>query len=186
MASVSPGPCPTTGCPPPTEIDCIVVDKVYDSCIQTVTTSQTFTPPTPGCTPSACAIDLATSTCTIGAISPSGTPNYNNITFIITATYSVTCTTGTVLTETVTTTQTVTLYNPTGTTPTCTIMSGTCTCVALPNGDVSCSLGLCLLFQITATVQLLVPTYGFCAPTPCAVGPSLPCPPSPLYPPQLI
>jgi len=31
---VNPGPCPSEGCPPTTEIVCISVDKVYDSCFQ--------------------------------------------------------------------------------------------------------------------------------------------------------
>ncbi len=185
MASVTPGPCPDTGCPPPTEIDCIVVDKVYDSCSQTVTTTQTFLAPTAGCTVSSCAIDLATSTCTVGAITPTSATDYNNITFVISANYTVTCSSGVALPETVITTQNVTLYNPTGTIPSCTILSGACTCVNLPNGDISCTITLCMLFQSTATVQLLVPTYGFCVPPVCPqVGPVLPCPPSPLFPPQ--
>ncbi len=185
MASVIPGPCPDTGCPPTTEVDCIVVDKVYDSCSQTVTTTQTFLAPTAGCPISSCAIDLATSTCTVGAITPTSVTDYNNITFIISANYSVTCTSGVVLPETVVTTQNVTLYNPSGTTPSCTILSGACTCVNLPNGDISCTITLCMLFQSTATVQLLVPSYGFCVPPVCPqVGPVLACPPSPLFPPQ--
>lgn len=184
MATITPGPCPSTGCPAPTEIDCIIVDKVYDSCIQTITTTQTFLAPTVGCSVSSCALDLATSTCTVGAITPSGTTNYNNITFVITANYSVTCTTGVTLPETVDTTQTVTLYNPSGTTPSCNILSGSCTCVNLPNGNISCTISLCLLFQVTATVQLLVPTYGFCQPPVCSTVEPIPCPPIPLYPPQ--
>ena len=185
MASVTPGPCPDTGCPPPTEIDCIVVDKVYDSCSQTVTTTQTFLAPTLGCTVSSCAIDLSTSSCTVGAITPTSTPDYNNITFVISANYTVTCSSGVTLPETVITTQNVTLYNPSGTIPSCTILSGACTCVNLPNGDISCTITLCMLFQSTATVQLLIPTYGFCVPPVCPqVGPVLPCPPSPLFPPQ--
>lgn len=31
---IVPGQCPPEGCPPPTRIECIVVDKVYDSCFQ--------------------------------------------------------------------------------------------------------------------------------------------------------
>lgn len=186
MASVTPGPCPDTGCPPTTEVDCIVVDKVYDSCSQTITTTQTFSVKgDKKCSVSSCAIDLATSTCTVGAITPTSVADYNNITFIISANYSVTCMSGDVLPETVVTTQNVTLYSPSGTTPSCTILSGACTCVNLPNGDISCTITLCMLFQSTATVQLLVPSYGFCVPPVCPqVGPVLACPPSPLFPPQ--
>lgn len=196
MATVTPGPCPTTGCPPTTEVDCIVVDKVYDSCSQTVTTTQTVMVPGT-CTVSSCAIDLASSTCTVGAISPSATADYSDITFVIGVDYTITCDSGSTHTETIYTTQTVTLYNPSGTTPSCTILSGTCMCVNLPTspssladnhrGDatISCTFTLCLLFQTTAVVQLMIPTYGFCTPPTCpSVGPVLPCPPSPLYPPQ--
>ncbi|MBX5466307.1 MAG: hypothetical protein K6U14_02265 [Firmicutes bacterium] len=184
MASVTPGPCPSTGCPAPTEIDCIVVDKVYDSCTQTITVTQTVTP-TAVCTVTGCSIDLSTSSCTVGAVTPTLTPNYNDITFVIAASYSIACSAGVSLPETADTTVTVTLYNPAGTTPSCSILSGSCTCVNLPNGSISCTLTLCLLFQTTATVQLLVPSYGFCEPAPCPqVGPVLACPPSPLFPPQ--
>jgi hypothetical protein len=184
MASVTPGPCPSTGCPAPTQIDCIVVDKVYDSCTQTVTVTQTVTAPVAGCTPSSCAIDLATSTCTVGAVTPTTVTDYNTITFVISGAFSVTCG-GVTVPETAVSTIQVTLYNPPGTTPSCTILSGTCTCVALPTGLLSCTVTLCVLFQTSATVQLLVPTYGFCQPQPCPqVGPVVSCPPSPLYPPQ--
>jgi hypothetical protein len=184
MASVSPGPCPSTGCPSPTQIDCIVVDKVYDSCTQTITITQTFTPTAP-CTVSSCSVDLAASSCTVGAVTPSVQPNYNDITFVIAINYSVDCTSGVALSETADTTATVTLYNPPGTTPSCSILSAACTCVNLPNGSISCTLTVCLLFQTTATVQLLVPSYGFCEPPVCPqVAPVLACPPSPLFPPQ--
>jgi len=183
MASVSPGPCPSTGCPPPTQIDCIVVDKVYASCIQTVSITQTVPAPVAGCTPSGCSIDLSSSTCTVGAVTPSSVDNYNNITFVISAAYSVTCG-GVTTPETAVTTTTVTLYNPSGTTPSCSILSGSCTCVAISATELSCTITLCVLFQVSATVQLLVPTYGFCSPEPCQVGPVLSCPPSPLFPPQ--
>jgi hypothetical protein len=181
---VTPGPCPSTGCPPPTEIDCIVVDKVYASCVQTVTASGTFT--ITGCTaPVTCTVDLASSTCTVGAVTPTGNDNINNITFVVTAALSLTCATITTpTTETIVATPTVALYNPPGTTPSCTILSASCTCVVTATNTVSCTVTLCLLAQTTATVQLLVPSYGFCEPVPCTVGPVLPCPPSPLFPPQ--
>lgn len=183
MATITPGPCPDEGCPSPTEIDCIVVDKVYDSCSQTITTTQTFD--CPDCTISGCAIDLSCSSCTVGAITPSTTTDYSDVTFIIGAEYTVTCSNGDTRTRTAYTTQTVTLYNPDGTTPSCTIVSGACMCVNLPTDDISCTLTLCVLFQTTATVQLMIPTYGFCVPPTCpAVGPVLPCPPTSLFPPQ--
>lgn len=183
MATVTPGPCPSAGCPAPTEIDCIVVDKVYDSCVQTITTTQTIHGD--DCAVTSCTFDLTASSCTLGPITPATTTDYSNITFVIGAEYTVACSSGAMITSTAYTTATVTLYNPSGTTPSCTIVSGTCMCVNLPNGDISCTLTLCVLFQTTATVQLMIPTYGFCVPPTCGqVGPVLPCPPSSLFPPQ--
>jgi hypothetical protein len=180
---VQPGPCPPTGCPAPTEIDCIVVTKVYASCVQTVTTSGQFT--VTDCTgPVTCNVDLSSSTCTVGAITPTGTDDINNVTYIVGLVLDLTCANGVLATETLYTTVTVPLYNPAGTYASCTILSASCNCVLLPNGLVSCNVNACVLAQTTAVVQLLVPTYGFCSPEPCAVGPLLPCPPSPLFPPQ--
>jgi hypothetical protein len=192
---VTPGPCPPTGCPAPTEIDCIIVDKVYASCAQTVNATGTFK--VPNCTgPITCAVDLTNTSCTVGAITPTGTDDINNITYVIGAVLDLTCANGTTTTETLYTTVTVPLYNPSGTTPSCTILSGSCTCVVLPTicdsrqddpppANISCTVSLCLLAQTTAAVQILVPTYGFCVPGPCAVGPVLPCPPTDIYPPQM-
>lgn len=166
-------------------VDCIVAEKVYDSCTQTVTFTQTLRCDDT-CTVTGCGVDLSDSTCTVGAIASSSTTNYSDVTFIVGIHYSVTCANGDTLTETAYTTQVVTLYNPDGTTPSCDILSAVCNCVNMPNGTINCTLTVCLLFQVTAVVQLLIPTYGFCTPAACpAVGPVLPCPPSPLYPPQL-
>ncbi len=41
IQQIIPGQCPPEGCPPPTRIECIVVDKVYDSCFQIEDRSQT-------------------------------------------------------------------------------------------------------------------------------------------------
>ncbi len=34
IQQISPGQCPPEGCPPPTRVECIAIDKVYDSCFQ--------------------------------------------------------------------------------------------------------------------------------------------------------
>lgn len=180
---ITPGPCPSTGCPPPTEIDCMVVDKVYASCVQTVTATGTFT--IVGCVaPITCAVDLTTSSCTVGAITSTGVDSINNITFVVDAEWDVTCSLLPASVEHIITTTTIPLYNPSGTTPSCTILSASCVCVLIGTATVQCTVTLCLLAQTTETVQLLIPTYGFCVPGPCEVGPLLPCPPSPLFPPQ--
>ena len=42
---IFPGICPPEGCPPPTRIECIAVDKVYDSCFQVHDITRTTTVP---------------------------------------------------------------------------------------------------------------------------------------------
>ena len=191
--TVTPGPCPTTGCPAPTEIDCIMVDKIYASCTQTVPVTQVLDCDDlpAGCLPPGtmsgslpCTLDLTASMCTVGAVVASGTDSINNITYTISAVVNLTCPSGTVFPVTLYTTTTVPLYNPSGTTPSCTVISGSCSAVILPNGDVSVQATLCLLLQTLARVQLLIPTYGFCAPTPCEVAAVAACPPGALFPPQ--
>lgn len=184
---VTPGPCPTTGCPSPSQIDCIVVQKVYASCVQTLTATGTFK--VFNCTsPITCMVDLDDSTCVVGAVSASSTDDINNITYVVNAVLELTCANNSMAQENIITTTTIPLYNPVGTTPSCTILSASCTCVVTQQGDdcleIQCTVTLCVLAQTTATVQLLVPTYGFCDPGPCVVGPLLPCPPSPIFPPQ--
>lgn len=185
--SMSQGPWEHSDFPKPTEIDCITVEKVYDSCIQTITTTQMLGDDVwcKECAVTSCTFDLDSSLCTVGTMTPSTTTDYSDITFVIGAEYTVSCSNGKSMTSTAYTTATVTLYNPMGTTPSCTIISGTCSCVNLPNDTISCTITLCVLFQTTAVVQIMVPTYGFCTPPTCGqVGPVLPCPPSSLFPPQ--
>ncbi len=194
MATITPGPFTDDWCPPPTEIDCIMVDKVYASCSQTITASQVVPDMMlpPGCIPPdmtsgslACTVDLSASSCGVGAVVSSGTDSINNITYTLSIVVDVTCVNGvTVVPITLYTTTTVPLYNPAGTTPACTILSGTCSAVILPNGHVSVQATLCLLLQTLATVQLLVPSYGYCMPPDCQVAAIGICPPSSLFPPQ--
>ena len=40
---ITPGECPPEGCPPFTRIECIAVDKVYDSCYQILDLSRDTT-----------------------------------------------------------------------------------------------------------------------------------------------
>lgn len=180
--AISPGPFPSNA-PEPTQIDCIAVEKVYASCSQTV--NATLTLAEDGCLPPySCTINLGASSCTVGAITPSTTPDISNITFVITVVMEITCGNNASFSKAVYTTVTVPLYHPGGTTAKCQILSGTCSVVALPNHHISASATLCLLLQTTAKVQLLVPTYGFCVPAPCD-APALPdCPPSGVFPPQ--
>ncbi len=193
MATLTPGPLTDDWRPRPTEIDCLMVNKVYASCTQTVTISQIVhkkkLPPcclSPDLTSTALAssIDFSASTCTVSAVVPSGTDSINNITYTIAIVVDVTCMNGGTASITLYTTTTVPLYNPSGTTPACTIVSGTCSAVILPNGKLAVEATLCLLLQTFASVQILVPSYGYCLPTECQVAAVGVCPPSSLFPPQ--
>ncbi len=194
MATITPGPLTNDWRPPYKEIDCIMVDKVYASCSKIVTATQTVhhkklppccIPPEMTSGSLACTVDLSASSCGVGAIVPSGVDSINNITYTIATVVDVTCADGTsTVPITLYTTTTVPLYNPDGTTPQCTILSGTCSAVILPNGQLSIQVTLCLLLQTIATVQLLVPSYGYCFPSDCQVAAVGVCPPSTLFPPQ--
>ncbi len=189
--AVTPGPCPSTGCPPPTEIDCILVDKVYDYCIQSDTTSQLCAP-----LPDTCATGTVTgisctvtgANCSFQSSTPAATTNYINATFLISATvqFTITTTVTTCTTSaTLTMLKTVTLCGPSGTTQSCSVVSATCLPPAIMDGNV-CTPGvvICSTFSSIAPTQLLVPTYGTCSPAPCVTLPLPPCPPGPLFPQQ--
>jgi hypothetical protein len=84
--------------------------------------------------------------------------------------------------------KTVTLCRPEGTTLDCSESTITrCICVASSITPVCgsgfqvivvCQIELCLVIKSIARVQLLVPSYGFCAPSPCVTLPGV-CPPIP-------
>jgi hypothetical protein len=188
VSQPTPGPCSSTGCPAPTEIDCIEVTKVYDSCFQTETFNNLCTPIPTNCltiageagTVATCAI-TAQSCSFVSAVS-TGVDDFANVTFAfsLTETITLTNTAGQTCTFTVPVTfvKTVTLCAPSGTTQTCEVAGTTCGPCALIDDQVCCQLVVCIVLQSVATVQLLVPSYGFCVPAPCAVLPILPCPPS--------
>jgi hypothetical protein len=187
---IIPGPCPPTGCPPPTEIDCIQVTKVYDFCFESDTLSNICTAiPTTciGATTASCTVTSCT--CTFASSSPTGQDGFVNATFVIACTIQftvssalATCTTST----TASLLKTVTLCAPTGTVQSCQVVGESCGPVAIVDNTVCTTLTVCTVFLSTALVTLLVPTYGFCTPAPCATLPVLPCPPSSLFPPQCL
>ena len=190
---IVPGPCPSTGCPPPTEIDCIMVEKLYDYCFQqdTIQTTPIVFTCASGTPTATCSV--TSTSCTFSGSTPSGTANFVNATFVISLTVVTTITCG-ATTSTTTFTQsfakTVVLCGPAGTTQDCQIVATSCgPCAVLPTGDddqIVCPLVICTTFISFAEVALLVPTYGFCSPAPCSTTPVLPCPPSPLFPPQCV
>lgn len=187
--SVTPGPCVPLPCPEPTEIDCILVDKVFDYCFESDTVAQVCgdIPETCTGTPVSATCSVTSATCTFTSSAPSTTPNFILATFVITVTVAFTITTTlTTCTTTATTifTKTVLLCGPTGTVQTCEILSAACAPPAIIGDDVCTQLSVCETFESTALVKLLIPTYGYCSPAPCQTIPLLPCPPFPLFPPQ--
>ncbi len=185
--AVTPGPCPTTGCPAPTEIDCILVDKVFDYCYQADTTGTVCAPYSCAGTITGISCAVTAASCSFQSSTPAVTTDYVNATFLITATVEFTITTSAATCTTatsVTMLKTVTLCGPVGTAQSCTVLSASCAPPAVVNGTICTTVTICSTFISTATVQLLVPTYGYCTPAPCVTLPLPPCPPSPLFPPQ--
>ena len=187
FVTVSPGPCPSGGCPPPTEIDCVMVDKVFDFCFQSDTSGTVCADlDCPGTvTGISCAVTSAT--CSFQSSTPAVTADFVNATFLLSATvqFSVTTTVTTCTSmATATIIKTVTLCGPAGTTQSCVVQSASCVPPAIIDGTICTMVTLCSTFTSTAPVSLLVPSYGYCTPAPCATLPLPPCPPSPLFPPQ--
>ena len=190
MASpIVPGPCPQGVCPPPTEIDCIEVTKVYDSCFQTEDFTNLCATIPPGICTEIASTAGTTATCAITASSctfvssvPTGVDDFVNATFAISLTETITLTSPTGatcnITLPVTFVKTVTLCGPSGTSQVCTIAGTTCGPCAIIDATVCCQLVVCLVLQSVATVQLLVPAYGFCVPSACSVLGIPPCPPT--------
>lgn len=196
-SSIIPGPCPSAGCPPPTEIVCIETTKVYDFCFQVERRDNVCFALPESCHPAA----GATISCAITSIdcheisrAPLTTGGgFYNVTFLLTVTATInifnpgatdpTCT----FTASFSFTKTATLCTPDGTDTTCEVPSFACgPCVITPAHQVCCTFVLCVLLESVATVKLLVPAYGFCVPAECVeVSPEFPeCPPTSLFPPQ--
>jgi len=194
---VTPGLCPPEGCPPPTRIECIVVDKVYDSCFQindisrdiSVSTATEFTtgPFAIGTvTPCELTIGSAITCMEISRVDVGG--GFFTITILVTV--PITLTNPNDPTETaerlISFTKVVTLCCPEGVDPDCTestvlFCSGVVTAVTNaynPGITISVTLQVCVVVKCILTVQLLIPSYGFCIPAPCVAIPGV-CPPTP-------
>lgn len=195
---VCPGPCPPEGCPPPTQIDCIVVEKVYDSCFQvddrtrmvTVTTDDGGQWPTGAFTVGQIVPCALTVGAEISCIEISRVPADDGfVTVTIMVSVPVTLTNPNDATETTDRvfnfTKTATLCCPPGVEPDCSestlmVCNSIITQVDEVNEtvEVTCDFQVCLMMKCILTVQLLVPSYGFCVPAPCVTLPGI-CPPSP-------
>ncbi|MGE5577455.1 MAG: hypothetical protein ACM3TT_09730 [Syntrophothermus sp.] len=205
---IVPGPCPPTGCPPPTEIVCIETKKVYDFCVQTRTTTECFEIPRPtpsGCPPTGKTIDrtvpptcaIATTSCTLVSSTPvPGTFGFVRAVFDVCFRLDITLTFTDGTTCTFTTderciTKRATIFAPPGTRIICNIINQDCgpcrfsRIVGNTPTEVCCDIALCIEVQSRAKVKLLVPSFGFCVPSECVEFGGIECPPVPLFPPQL-
>jgi len=175
------------------EVVCIETFKVYDFCFQTERRENncfnldTITVP-PGSTIT-CAI-LNTECEEVDRSEPNK-EGRANVSFAITVQARVVITGpegGEVFaaTRTFGFTKTVVLCAPEGTTTICNIVNAACGPCVIMGDQVCCTFDLCVVIQSVALVKLLVPSFGFCAPTACEqvspVGPFV-CPPE-LFPPQ--
>ncbi len=206
---IVPGPCPPTGCPPPTEIVCIETKKVYDFCVNTRTTQECFEIPNPApaphCPPTGKTIDravpptcgIATESCTLVTSTPvPGRFGFVRAVFDVCFRLDITLTFTDGTTCTFTTderciTKRAIIFAPPGTTIVCKVINRDCgpcrysRIVDTIPTEVCCDIALCLEIQSRAKVKLLVPSYGFCIPSECVEFGGIPCPPEPLFPPQL-
>ncbi|HHU69066.1 MAG TPA: hypothetical protein GXZ31_02050 [Thermoanaerobacterales bacterium] len=196
---IQPGPCPPEGCPPFNRIECIVVDKVYDSCFQmeerTRETEITMgdewlTGPFAVGTPVSCALQ-AGKTIECDVISKTAVGNgFFTISLLITIPIALANPNDPteIANRNFNFTKAVTLCAPDEVEIDCsesTLMQCTCVITGVDDDtvEVTCDLQICVVVKSILTVQLLVPSYGFCVPAPCQVLPGV-CPPLP--PPQCL
>jgi hypothetical protein len=188
ISQITPGMCPPEGCPPPTRIECIVVDKVYDSCFQINdftrdTTISNFAGPFAEGDVIPCRQN-GDITCTeISRVDAGG--GFFTVTLLISVPILLANPNNPNQTvdRTFTFTKTATLCCPQGVEPDCsesTLLF--CNCVVSNTLEqtlsVTCTLQVCVVIKCLLEVQLLVPSYGFCVPAPCITLPGV-CPPTP-------
>ena len=202
--TIQPGLCPIDPetrlpqCPPADRIECIMVDKVYDSCFQIDNRNQTITIAAgdlgTGSVGSLvnCSLDTATGiTCVESGPRVSVGNGYFRVTLIITVPIILTNPTDTTVPPlTVASSfvfaKQVILCAPEGVDVICdesTVIGCNCVVTALPVeevrqlGAITCDIQVCVVIKSIFSVQLLVPSYGYCLPQQCA--PINTCPPVP-------
>ncbi|TDA69918.1 MAG: hypothetical protein D9V47_03780 [Clostridia bacterium] len=192
---IVPGPCdPVVGCPPPTEIACIKVDKVYESCkhtqvnVETVDLLTIIPPAVPPITDVECvSADLVPGSQTC-QILPGGRVRAS---FSYTYTIRFTDATGTrtFTSAPIAVEKTVVMARAgePGLSPQCEVFLECVEAFLIDETVVQVCIGKMVLFKLFAHVQLMVPSYGFCPqPEECRVAGECPTfePTWPPYPPQ--
>ncbi|KKM12380.1 hypothetical protein SY88_04360 [Clostridiales bacterium PH28_bin88] len=187
---------PVYGCPPPTEIVCIKVDKVFEECILTRTnepvtdlTGIAVGPITDVQCVSAEVVEEPPYFVTTCVILPG---RRVKVTFFWRFTFRFTDSTGT---KTFTSdpimeefTVRLTRAGERGLVPECDVFLECLECFLVDETLVKCCIGKLIAFKLISRVQLLVPAYGFC-PQPEECPPVGECPPFvptwPPFPPQI-
>ncbi|HHW55122.1 MAG: hypothetical protein WAQ41_06520 [bacterium] len=183
------------------QIDCIRVEKIYDQCFQLEELPDTV------------AVDLGRALLPTDSISceiieaeceimeplrdpdPEGFRTIDvvqNVTVRVTVIDAAGNVVGSTTVEQPPHFKSVTLFAPEGTFPECEIVDTFCEPVLIVNPGSTTAAAqirilkkLCKIIFVVATVNLLVPTFGFCQPEPCAAFPQqFVCPPENLFPPQ--
>lgn len=192
---VVPGPCdPAYGCPEPTEIACIETTKIYDFCFHNERRENVCL-----YLPHVCAAARTTDWVDCDVLNVkcrelTRTADRNNsgmadVTLLVTVTLEFkVLRDGTLVCrfeDSFSFMKTVQLYAPRGTEVLCKAVGSRCGPAAVVNGQVCCSVDVCLVVESRACVKLLVPSYGYCTPAPsCPTpNPSSACPPEDLFPP---
>jgi hypothetical protein len=194
---IQPGQCPPGGCPPPDRIECIVVDKVYDSCFQIdertreiETDSEEFGTGLEVGDVVECKLNGEIS-CNVISRTPVADGFF---TLVLSITVPILLTNPEAasgeedeIERTFTFSKTITLCAPEGVNIDCsesTLLSCNCVVIDVEEDeeeivyDISCDIQVCLVIKSILRVQLLVPSYGFCVPAPCVTLPGV-CPPLP-------
>ncbi|MGB9904966.1 MAG: hypothetical protein ACPLQO_09945 [Desulfotomaculales bacterium] len=201
---ITPGKCPPSGCPPVTQKDCIEVFKVYDQCVaeeilgSCVRAADFCAAPIPADAVIACTVVPNSAVCFFTGFGDFNPPFFRPVRVLQRVQVSVTVSVGGVVvcgpfTITLQTVTQALLWAPPGTFVQCQILAvGDCSCDLATDpvtGDqlICCRVKVCKDIQVKALVKLLVPSYGFCELEPCVAAPQpeFPCPPEPVFPPQL-
>ena len=193
--SVVPGPCdPAYGCPDPTEIACIEVTKIYDFCFQQERRENVCLYLPHVCAAARITDKVDCDVLNVACRELSRKPDANNsgyadVTLLVTVALEFKILRdGTLVCrfeDSFSFMKTVRLYAPRGTEVACKTVGSRCGPAAVVNGQVCCSVEICLVVESRACVKLLVPSYGYCTPmSSCASPDSSSCPPQDLFPPR--
>lgn len=196
--AIQPGLCPInpeTGlpqCPTADRIECITVEKVYDSCYQidnrnqNIVTTDVFSAGLDVGDLINCGLDTTVGiTCVESGPRVSVGNGYFRVTLVVTVPLILTNPTDETLTfaSSFVFAKQVVLCAPEGVNVSCagsTIVGCNCIVTALNAGvaTVSCDIQACIVVKSSLDVQLLVPSYGYCIPQQCTQGIGV-CPPVP-------